>query len=206
MKKIYFFLVFSILTVFTLVIPTKAQEDFAKEEAELLVLINQLRTNPSLFLKQTVLPYLSNNYPEQENYRINKDSVTNTYIKSLLTDLRNTKPMRALTFDNCLNTQAQMFASDMGVYGETGHNSTRVGFFGKRFLKCNSKFSVGENCSYGFRQPLFILMQLLIDEDVPSLGHRKNLLNQDYSLIGISIEKHSKYQFNCVMDFAWVNK
>jgi hypothetical protein len=47
---------------------------------------------------------------------------------------------------------------------------------------------------------LEIVLQLLIDEDVPSLGHRRILLEK-YQTIGVSIQPHSHYGFNAVLDF-----
>jgi uncharacterized protein YkwD len=45
-------------------------------------------------------------------------------------------------------------------------------------------------------------MQLLIDDGIESLGHRKNILEPKYQWIGIAIEPHKTYRTNCVMDFA----
>ncbi|MCZ6692800.1 MAG: CAP domain-containing protein, partial [Bacteroidetes bacterium] len=62
--------------------------------------------------------------------------------------------------------------------------------------------TIGENCAYGLYSPLDIVMGLLIDEGVSDLGHRKNILNPDYKVIGVAIRPHKSYGTNCVQDFA----
>ena len=52
-------------------------------------------------------------------------------------------------------------------------------------IKCNDG-NYAECCSYGMHSAKDIVMQLLIDHDVPSLGHRENCLNNEYSKIGVS--------------------
>jgi uncharacterized protein YkwD len=47
-----------------------------------------------------------------------------------------------------------------------------------------------------------IVLQLLIDHGVPSRGHRKNILNGSSNYVGVSIQPHNGYRFNCVQDFA----
>jgi len=48
-----------------------------------------------------------------------------------------------------------------------------------------------------------IVLQLLIDHDVPSLGHRINCLNKDYSKIGVSVQNHLKWDTCAVIDMIW---
>ena len=43
---------------------------------------------------------------------------------------------------------------------------------------------------------------LLIDKDIASLGHRKILLGK-YTSAGVSIQPHTDYRFNTVLDFYY---
>ena len=47
--------------------------------------------------------------------------------------------------------------------------------------------------------------QLLIDEGVSNLGHRKNILNPKYTKIGVGVDFHPKYEKVIVIDYAFVN-
>ena len=91
-------------------------------------------------------------------------------------------------------------ARNMGWSGKVGHNSSRGKPFEERMRDFHN--GCGENCSYGFREPLDIIFQLILDESVPSLGHRKNILDRIYTITGTSIQAHTKYGTCCVIDFA----
>ena len=57
-----------------------------------------------------------------------------------------------------------------------------------------------ENCSYGYSRGIDVVMQLLIDKGVKSLGHRKNLLSNSVGM-GASIQPHKTYAHCAVLDF-----
>jgi len=62
--------------------------------------------------------------------------------------------------------------------------------------------TMGENIAYGPKSGRDIVASLLIDDGVPGRGHRHNIMNEKFGVVGIKIEKHPKYGFVCVMDFA----
>lgn len=167
-------------------------QNIRHEEKRLLELINDLRANPQAFLQKTARPYLIDNAI---------DSVQNRYAASLLMELKKQKPLPSLHKNMILTNRAQAFAVDMGKTGSVGHYSKRLGDMSQRLVLVRSDIK-GENCDYGHSDALDILMSLLIDEGVPSLGHRKNLLDPRFTRIGVAIEPHRKYTWNCVMDFA----
>lgn len=157
-------------------------------ENELLKLVNFCRQQPTLFLDSIMLPYLNSNAALKNL----KES------KSLVRTLRKQKPLSPLVFAEDLNRMAEKYAKEKGAKGYVGHRN-----FTKRFKSNSVKYAVyGENCSYGFDTPIDILMQLLIDENVPDLGHRKNILSKEYKYIGISIQPHRKTTWTCVMEFG----
>ena len=158
-------------------------------EKEVLYYTNLVRINPKLFCDTYLQEYID----------INKLDRKNTYIASLIKMLHNSKPRGALVADANLQEMAKTHAVSMGVKGLVGHNE-----FDKRIKKyLKGKFGmIGENCQYGYADAITIFMDLLIDEGVPSLGHRENLLNPDFTSVGISFKPHKTYGTNCVMDFG----
>ena len=60
----------------------------------------------------------------------------------------------------------------------------------------------GENISLGVSTASSIVLQLLVDDGVSNRGHRLNILNKDFHVIGIGMQKHTKMDMVCVMDFA----
>ena len=160
------------------------------EEKKVIQYCNLVRLNPKLFLETFAKSYLDST---KEN---------NSYTKSLIKTLKSAKSSDALSPSENLYLLAKGHAIDFGKKGKTGH-----GNFDKRFMKmiqeCNC--TVGENCDYGNNKALDIVMSLLIDNDVPDLGHRINILDPQYRNIGVSIQAHKKYEWNCVMDFSGVS-
>ncbi|MES2395566.1 MAG: CAP domain-containing protein [Bacteroidota bacterium] len=162
--------------------------DYLTDEEKLVVFYcNLVRMNPSLFLDTYAKKYIDS-------------SKSNTsFTKSLIKTLSKTESMEVLHPSQKLFGIAKAHAIDFGKNGGMGH-----GNFKKRFEKygreCNCE--VGENCDYGFNKALDITMRLLIDEKVSNLAHRKNILNPNYKNSGVSIMKHKKYGWHCVIDYS----
>lgn len=110
--------------------------------------------------------------------------------KSLIRELENMKAVSALLPDSLLTLTAECFSNELAKSGRTGHERKN----------CKDDY-LAENCSFGKFRAKDIVMQLLIDEGVSSLGHRKNCLNVKYELIGVSFGDHPQYKKCTVMDF-----
>ena len=125
------------------------------------------------------------------------------YIRSVRRDLKKTTDLTPLLPEKDLTAVAQGHAQRSGEKGSTGHQD-----FKKRFepLMGNPYNHVGENCSYGYAKAIDIVISLLIDEGISSLGHRNNILSPDFNAIGVAIRPHKTYKTNCVMDFGSMNR
>lgn len=156
-----------------------------EEEKELIFLTNLARLNGELFSETILDIYL-------------KDKKSSRYTRSLYRDLKKVKNLPPLDPEEDLYKAALEHAETSGKRGTTGHQR-----FGKRYDPLMKNYNeIGENLAYGYRSAPDILIQLLIDEGIPDLGHRKNLLNPNFNSIGVAIESHKKYRFNCVMSFG----
>jgi uncharacterized protein YkwD len=60
-----------------------------------------------------------------------------------------------------------------------------------------------ENISVGVWHPLQAILSLLIDDGVPSKGHRKNILNPAHRCIGLSTVSHKMHGTFTVMKYAF---
>lgn len=157
----------------------------SEEEKDLIFLTNLARLDGELF-SETIL----------DNYL--KDKKSNRYTRSLYRDLKKIKDLPLLQPEKELYDAAYEHAETSGKRGTTGHQR-----FGKRYDPLMKEYNeIGENLAYGYRSAPDILIQLLIDEGIPDLGHRKNLLNPNFNAIGVAIESHKEYRFNCVMSFG----
>jgi uncharacterized protein YkwD len=133
--------------------------------------------DPKGFCNQYILPEL-------------KEDSGNIYLLTLADYMLNMHPRNAVKPEKKLFESAKCHAISSGKEGYTGHS---------RLKGCTANFS-GECCSYGVSNPLGVVLQLLIDEGVSSLGHRYICLGW-YEECGISIQPHTGYGTNVVLDF-----
>ena len=63
-----------------------------------------------------------------------------------------------------------------------------------------------ENLAAGNDAPEEIILQLIIDDGVPSRGHRTNLLTPDFNIVGAAIIEHPQWRHSCTMDLGEIEK
>ena len=120
-----------------------------------------------------------------------QDQYGGSEAESLLKDLKTIEPRTALLPDSGLTESATCFQLEQSKNGDTGHDRK----------KCSEGDYLGENCSYGMGTPRSVVMQLMIDEGIPSHGHRWNILDPRFSSIGVAFGNHKKYNKSAVIDF-----
>lgn len=166
-----------------------------ENEKEVILYINLVRNNGSLFWDSIVAPYIKEN-----------ELFESRYTRSLKADLAKTKNLPPLFPELELYNCAKMHAIASGKAGVVGHDAS-AGSFEKRGSSLKSILeNFSENCDYGSNMAVDIIINLLIDEDIPSLGHRKNILQPNIDVIGVSIQKHKTYEYTCVQDFGKLRK
>lgn len=161
------------------------------EEKKVLLLMNLARMDGKGFAKNILAPYVKeHNKPNNE------------YLTSLYDDLKKLRRLPPLVPNEKLSKSAAYHANDMGVTGQVGHDSSDGTACFDRIHKYLNRGYMGENCSYGYGDALGIVLQLLIDDGVPSKGHRSSILSPNFKRVGVSIRRHKVYSYNCVQDFA----
>jgi len=159
----------------------------SNNEKETIHILNLARLNPALFCNTVI-----KQYPVQPG----KPGLKNSeYYLSLLKTMKNQQPLNLLLPDKSSYESAQCHAAASGRTGYIGHD--------RKSTECKNLLSyMGECCDYGHNNPLDIVMSLLIDEGIPTLGHRKICLSP-FRKIGVSIQPHKSYRYNTVMDFNY---
>jgi hypothetical protein len=157
----------------------------SQTEKDIIWILNLVRLNPTLFLNSVLLNPLSSVYKEKKS--------RSSYLNSLIEDLKvlQSNPI-ALTPDSNLFVSAKCHAYESGKTGYVGHD--------RKKNACKKDF-YGECCYYGLEDAFVVVISLLIDENVRSLGHRKIMLSNEYTLIGVSLQPHINYGTNTVLDF-----
>lgn len=157
------------------------------EEKKVYLLTNLARANGKLFSESILKKYVEE-----------KEIITSRYLRSLYTDLATVSRLPMLEPARDLFEIAKEHAIKSGHTGHVGHkgfNRRTKGLLGKYL-------AIGENCDYGNRNALDIVMSLLIDDGIPDMGHRNNMLNKEFNTMGIAIRPHKTYRYNCVMSFG----
>lgn len=156
------------------------------DEKNILYYLNKLRSNPSLF---------GHLYLTHRKLKSSSDQECFDFLQTLT-------PISLLRPSMDLYRAAKMHATDMAMNNMTGHLSSNGKNLKDRLEGVNIDINkIGENCSYGISNPLAIVLELLVDE-TDSKGHRRNLLDANFQLVGISLEKHPYWGISCVQDFS----
>ena len=164
----------------------------SQKEKDVLYYMNLARINPSKFEKEVLNPYLK----ESRKFKPK-------YVKTLKNELRKTKPTQPLMYRSDLFEFAQHHAKTTGKAGKVGHSSVKFKSYKNRTKKLIKTYlTVGENIQYGLNDAKAIVIDLLIDEGVKDLGHRKNILDSEYEYASVSIQPHKKFGYNCVIEFG----
>ena len=167
------------------------------EERKTIMLVNLARMDGKKYLQTYFQEYVKSTPYNKMN------SSANNYVVSLKADLDKVKNLPMLKPDEGLYKAAKYHAKDSGKNGLVGHTSSNGNSMSKRLPKYVQGWNrLAENCSYGYDNAVNIVGQLLQDDNVPSLGHRKSILDNRLEFIGVAISPHTKYRFNCVMDFC----
>lgn len=117
--------------------------------------------------------------------------------------LRSQNPVPLLSPSKGMSLGAKDHVRDQGssgVYQHQGRDGSqpwdRVNRYG------TWQKTIGENISLGHDKSEPIVMSFIVDDGVPSRGHRKNIFNPDFRVIGVACGPHATDGTICVITFA----
>lgn len=185
--------------------------EISELEWEILAVLNQYRQDPT-----SAIPYIQAEYDAfmEDGMTIDTPSGPN-----LMTwegkdawqeaiDFCNTQPaVGPLEMHHPLWEAAMSHVLDQGPTGQYGHDSTNGDSFDVRVTKYfTENAAIGENISYGTQQwghnAEAVIAGLLVDDGVPSRGHRVNLFSDAWNRVGIACGYHEELQSMCVQNYA----
>lgn len=179
---------------------------FTNFEKDVILYHNLVRLYPSKYLQVEILN-LNEDLETKDKSKFPNNwrgtNINSLYYKSLVKTLSNQDPLPKLIFDYNLTISAKCLAKEQSLNGNIGHDRVNCPPIYKNTSNRSLGYGTGENCGYGKYNGKDLVNQLLIDENVPSLGHRDNILNTKFTKIGVGIDFHPKYESVVVIDYLY---
>jgi uncharacterized protein YkwD len=188
-------------------IDTTTGTDYLTEnERQIIIEINMVRTDPAEYAHRFLAPLRSSYHDKLLQFPGEIAISTNEGIPALdecIKKLEDSRPLSPLVPRKGLTLAARDHARDQGKSGATGHTGSDTSTMESRLKRYGRwEISAGENIDYGNGDARRIVASLLIDDGVPSRGHRSNLLDRSFKVVGVAVGPHHVYGHMCVMDFA----
>lgn len=185
--------------------PVAAQPPTAFERA-LLAEHNAARTDPSGYAAhlEAMLPYFNGTVLRRpgSNVGIQTNEGPNA-VREAIRALRQQQPQPALRWSKGLWRAARDHAKDQGPRGATGHDGSDGSSMDTRIRRYGSwSGTAAENIDYGSANARDVLISLIVDDGVPSRGHRRNIYNPNIRVMGGACGPHTRYRVMCVLDYA----
>jgi len=175
-------------------------------EKQVVLELNKVRSDPGRYARSFLIPqrkYYAGQeliYPGEIAIRTREGIHA---FEECTQVLGKTKPMGILTPQAGLARAARDHVLDQSKTGQTGHEGrdhSNVSGRANRYGRWNGK--IGENIQYGHAAAARIVSSLLIDDGVPSRGHRKIILEPLFRNAGVAFGPHPKFRNMCVIVFA----
>ena len=186
------------------------ESQFALLAETLVTETNLLRNDPRAYAEKLIQlrPYYNGNLVERPNQPALEVVEGIAALDEAIAILQNTPPLPTLNRSEGMSQAAADHAKDLGTANITGHHGSdhstpfmRMNRYGQWDQQHGN--IAGENISYGqMALAEWHIIQLLVDDNFPSRGHRQALLNPDYHDIGTACHAHPTYRIVCDMTYA----
>ncbi len=175
-------------------------------EKEVIYEINLLRSNPTKYANNYIVPLTKNYKSRMLYYPGDKPLKTQEGVRALqecVHILYQTQSLSLVYPSRGLTKAAEDHVKDQSKSGKTGHRGSDGSDMNQRIERYGKwQIRIAENIAYGGISARQIVIYLLIDDGIRDRGHRKNFLNPDYKTIGVATGSHPSYKSMWVMDFA----
>ena len=177
-------------------------------EREPIVLkeLNEMRANPAAYAAhvEARLPYYEKNVLRLPGLQPIRTTEGKAAAEEAIAALKRSKPLPPLEPAYGLALAARDHARDIGPKGLVSHEgSGGTTTLEQRVSRYATRYDyIGENISFGPERPRDVVLDLLIDDNVPDRGHRKLLLDPKFRFVGIACGNHAIYRTMCVIDLA----
>jgi hypothetical protein len=170
-------------------------------EREIIEELNRVRTDPDRYaasLERDLRYYRGNLFRRPDDESALQTREGPVAVQEAIKVLRKTKPLAPLKPSSGLAQGATDHVRDQAPRGLMNHKGTdgsmawdRVGRYGQWERK------VSENMTFGPASGRDVIAALLIDDGIADRGHRKNILDPEVTIVGVSCAPHKTYRLMC---------
>jgi hypothetical protein len=111
-------------------------------------------------------------------------------------------PLPPLARGELLARAARDLAAEQAMSGRSGHRSADGAMPGDRVKRRGGDIFVSETISYGYSEHHAVVRQLIIDDGVPSRGHRALIFATGSRFAGVGCGTHPTVRYMCVIDYS----
>jgi uncharacterized protein YkwD len=210
-RKLAVLLSISLIFCATPCAPTKdslaaEENDFLSyREKEIVKELNQARKDPASYVRffRDSLKYYHGKELKRPGEVILRTQEGKPAAEEAIRFLEKTKPVEPLKASRGMSLGARDLVQDQGKKGTVGHISSDKTQPGERVNRYGRwERTIGENIAYGPSGARDVVMSLIVDDGVPHRGHRKNIFNPAFHVVGVACGPHSVYRTLCVITFA----
>jgi uncharacterized protein YkwD len=174
-------------------------------EKDVILEMNKVRSNPKkyadLYIKPRLEYYDGNTYFPPNKMPIETMEGAKA-AQECYESLSKMSRLQPLIPSRGLWQAARDHASDQSNTGGVGHDGSDGSTPFDRIKKYGTYAEAGENIAYKPNTGREIVIGLLIDDGIPSRGHRNNIMHKEYNHVGAAVNSHKKYGVICVIEYA----
>ena len=179
--------------------------DFDALEKEIVKEVNLARSNPGFYAS-----WLLGTRPYYQGAQLRRPGEVPVRtqeglpaVDEAIRFLQTQKPVGTLDRSRGLSLAARDLVASQGASGEFGHKGPDGSMPSERIGRHGTWESIiGENVAYGQRTARDVVAAFIVDDGVPGRGHRKNLYNPAFHVMGVDCGPHSVYGTMCAITFA----
>ena len=172
-------------------------------DREVWALQNQIRMNPKMLIPQlqATIPKFKGNLLERPGINLMTNEGAAAYHETI-EFLKKQEPLEPLAWKDEIAKASADHTKDIGPAGITGHTGSDGSSMGERIKRYYTYNAAGENIDFGSDDANGILVSLIVDDGVPSRGHRKNIFSKDFNQTGCFSGYHKQYGSMCTLNYV----
>jgi hypothetical protein len=174
------------------------------DEKNLILAMNLIRFDPPKYSKLYVYPRLQYfkgtafNFPGRITLRTREGVEA---VRELYLELLDTEPLPLFIPSPGMSKASKGHAKYMKSTGTTSHEGR--GGMDARISKYGEWLGgLGENLQWATTNAHEAIMSLMIDDGIKNRGHRKNIMNPEYRIVGVGIDSHPRWLVSYVINYA----